>query len=227
MGTHAKKGTSLARAIADLDEERTLHAVRRLLGRGRSPLYIVEECRKGLAEVGEKYARGEYFLSDLVMSAELFREVMAVIWPAWAGEQPGDAPDASIVVGTVHGDIHDIGKNIVVSLLRSHGFRVRDLGIDVPPNEFVRQVRTGQARIVGMSGLVTAAFDSMKATVELLQQEGMRDRLFVLIGGLVDDRVARYVGADAWVRDAAQAIPICSRVLGSPPLDTLEGPRAH
>ncbi|MDI6895291.1 MAG: cobalamin-dependent protein [Bacillota bacterium] len=213
MGTHARKATSLASAIADLDEECTLQAVRRLLGRGCSPLYIVEECRKGLAEVGEKYARGEYFLSDLVMSAELFREVMALIWPVWVGEQPSDAPDASIAVGTVHGDIHDIGKNIVVSLLRSHGFQVRDLGIDVPPNEFVRQVRTGQARIVGMSGLVTAAFDSMKTTVELLCREGLRDRVFVMIGGLVDDRVAKYVGADAWVRDAAQAIPLCTRVL--------------
>lgn len=216
MGTQARKGTSLARAIADLDEDRTMQAVRRLLERGRSPLYIVEQCRRGLAEVGERYARGEYFLSDLVMSAELFREVMAFVWPGRAAEPSTDTAGAHIVVGTVHGDIHDIGKNIVVSLLRSYGFRVRDLGTDVPPGEFVRQVRPGQVRIVGMSGLVTAAFDSMKATVDMLRQEGIRDRLFVMIGGLVDDRVARYVGADAWVRDAAQAIPLCSRVLGPP-----------
>jgi methylmalonyl-CoA mutase cobalamin-binding domain/chain len=204
----------LAKAIVELDERLTMEMVRKALKAGVAPREIIEECRQGLAMVGDKYGRGEYFLSDLVMSAELFREAMAVVWPDAVSEQEADSGPAPIVIGTVRGDIHDLGKNITVWLLRSYGFRVTDLGVDVAPEDLVREVRQRQPRIVGMSALITAGLESMKATVDLLVAEGLRDRVTVIIGGLVDENVARYVGADAWMKDASEAVPLCRRLLG-------------
>lgn len=213
----AGKPGSLAKAIAELDEGLTLATIKGWLRAGVAPLRIIEECRKGLGLVGEKYARGEYFLSDLVMSAELFREAMCLVWPGAVGDREADAGPAPIVVGTVGGDIHDLGKNITVWLLRSHGFRVADLGVDVAPETFVSEVRRGKPRILGLSSLITAGIESMKATVDLLAAEGLRDRVTVVIGGLVDENVAAYVGADAWVKDASEAVPLCRRALGGGP----------
>jgi len=204
----------LVRAMAELDEARTFELVRARLESGVSPLEIIEECRKGLAVVGERYSRSEYFLSDLVMSAELFREAMLTVWPE-AEDEPRDGPEpVPIVVGTVRGDIHDLGKNITVWLLRSYGFEVADLGVDVSPEVFVQEVEQRQARILGLSALITAGLEQMKATVDVLRAKGLRDRVTVIIGGLVDDNVARYVGADAWVKDASEAVPLCRKVLG-------------
>lgn len=210
----AVKPGSLAKAIAELNEPRTMEIVRAWLAAGVDPLNIVEECRLGLSQVGEKYGRGEYFLSDLVMSAELFREAMTLAWPeALNDDDAADPGPSEIVLGTVGGDIHDLGKNIVVWLLRFYGFRVTDLGVDVAPEQFVREVRARRPRVVGLSALITAGIESMKTTVERLAAEGLRDQVTVVIGGLVDENVARYVGADHWVRDASEAIPLARKLL--------------
>lgn len=206
----------LARAMAELEEKKVLELARRALGEQRTPLEIVEECRRGLNIVGERYARGEYFLSDLVMSAEIFQEVLRIlepflaILPTWQ-EQPGKA---DILFGTVEGDIHDIGKNITISLLRCEGFRVYDAGVDVPPDVFLTLLRETGARVLALSALLTSSFESMRRTVQLVRMVVPKPSVKVIIGGLVNERVCQYVGADAWVREAGEGVAICRRWLG-------------
>ncbi|HBT47055.1 MAG TPA: cobalamin-binding protein [Peptococcaceae bacterium] len=208
--------TPLAMAMAELDEKRVLELVRRELSAQRVPLEIVEECRIGLNIVGERYGRGEYFLSDLVMSAEIFQEVLRVLEPFLAGvsvcEDQGGKAD--ILFGTVEGDIHDIGKNITISLLRCEGFRVYDAGVDVPPDMFLTLLRETGARVLGLSALLTSSFEAMRRTIQLVRMVIPKSQVRVIIGGLVNERVGRYVGADAWVREAGEGVAICRRWLG-------------
>ncbi|MGI9952355.1 cobalamin-dependent protein [Moorellaceae bacterium AZ2] len=209
----------LALAMAELDEKKVLELVRRELAAQRVPLEIVEECRLGLNIVGDRYGRGEYFLSDLVMSAEIFQEVLRVLEPFLAGvpvsqEQEGKVGKADILFGTVEGDIHDIGKNITISLLRCEGFRVYDAGVDVPPDVFLTLLRETGARVLGLSALLTSSFEAMRRTIQLVRMVIPKSEVRVIIGGLVNERVARYVGADAWVREAGEGVAICRRWLG-------------
>jgi len=199
---------SLINATAELDERKAVFLVKQALDQGRSPVEIVEECRKGMTLVGERYAKREYFLSDLIMSAEIFKQVMSLLLPALseAGEICGIVP---VVFGTVQGDIHDIGKDITISLLRCSGFEVEDLGVDVPPDKFVQAAREKGVRIICLSALLTASFESMKKTVELFEQEGLRQSVKVVIGGLVNEKVCKYVGADCWANDARHGVEIC------------------
>ncbi|CEP66287.1 Cobalamin (vitamin B12)-binding domain [Moorella glycerini] len=206
----------LMMAMAELEEKKVLELVGQALREQKPPLEIVEECRQGLKIVGERYAAGEYFLSDLVMSAEIFQEVLRVLEPFLAispisQEQPGKA---DIVFGTVEGDIHDIGKNITISLLRCEGFRVYDAGVDIPPDIFLNILRETGARVLGLSALLTSSFESMRRTVQLARMLASKPPVKVLIGGLVNERVCQYVGADAWVREAGEGVAICRRWLG-------------
>ncbi len=203
----------LATMLAGLEEENTLAEVRKALDEGGDPLTLVEGLREGMAEVGRRFEAKEYFLSELIMSAEIFKQAIALIEPhlgAVAGPSRG-----SVVIGTVKGDIHDIGKNIVATLLRCEGYEVHDLGVDVAPDAFVEKIRETGSLLLALSGLLTLAFDSMKETVESLAEAGLRDRVKVIIGGgPVNDKVAEYSGADAYGTDAAQAVKLAARFLG-------------
>ncbi|MCG0278062.1 MAG: cobalamin-dependent protein [Thermanaeromonas sp.] len=202
--------------MAELDEKRVLELVKMALLEGKSPLEIVEECRRGLKVVGERYSWGEYFLSDLIMSAEIFQEVLRVLEPYLPialplAEQPHKA---DIVFGTVEGDIHDIGKNITISLLRCEGFRVYDAGVDIPPDVFVTLLKETGAKVLALSALLTSSFEAMRRTVQLVRMMTAKQPVRIIIGGLVNERVCRYVGADAWVREAGEGVAICRRWLG-------------
>lgn len=203
--------------MAELDEKRVLELVKIALLEGKSPLEIVEECRQGLKVVGERYSWGEYFLSDLIMSAEIFQEVLRVLEPYLpislpSGEQPNKA---DIVFGTVEGDIHDIGKNITISLLRCEGFRVYDAGVDIPPDVFVSLLQETGAKVLALSALLTSSFEAMRRTVQLVRMMAPKlPPVRIIIGGLVNERVCQYVGADAWVREAGEGVAICRRWLG-------------
>lgn len=205
-------GDRLIKAMADLDEEQTLLIVKEQIASGRSCVRIVEDCRKGVEIVGQKYGDGEYFLSDLIMSEEIFRGVMELLEPHISSQDPpGGVP---IVMGTVEGDIHDLGKNILIYLLRSNGFRVYDLGVNVPPGKFVEAVNETGARIIGMSVLLSFCVGSAKKVVDLLQEVGLRDQIKVIIGGYpVDQVVKEYTGADDYANDIAQAIKIFKKFL--------------
>jgi len=204
---------NIAALLAELKEDETLAEVRKALDGGGDPLILVEGLREGMSEVGRRFEEKEYFLSELIMSAEIFKEAIALIEPhlqAGAGQTKG-----ALVIGTVKGDIHDIGKNIVATLLRCEGFEVHDLGVDVPSTSFVDKLKETGAKLLALSGLLTLAFDSMKDTVEDLAEAGLRDKVRVIIGGgPVNEKVVEYSGADAYGVDAAHAVKLAKEYLG-------------
>jgi methylmalonyl-CoA mutase cobalamin-binding domain/chain len=193
--------------MGDLDEDALLALVKKQLEKGEQPIAIIEACRDGMQIVGERFAAKEYFVSELIVSAEVFNEVMTIIGPRLKSTDGG--PKIKVVFGTVKDDVHDIGKNLVVAMLRCNGFEVYDVGIDAPPQAFVDKVRETGATVVGLSGLLTVAFSSMKDTVEALKAAGLRDKVKVMIGGgMVNNFVCETVGADAWGRDAMEAVKL-------------------
>ncbi len=196
---------NIAELIAEIDEEGTLAAVGAALEGGADPLGVIEELRAGMAEVGRRFEAGEYFLPDLIMSSEIFKGAISLIEPRLTDAVPQKR--GAVVMGTVRGDIHDIGKDIVVTMLRVAGFEVHDLGVDQPPGAFVGKARETGAKVVAMSGLLTVAFDSMKETVEAFASAGLRDGVGIMIGGgPVNQSVVEYCGADAWGKDPTEAI---------------------
>jgi methylmalonyl-CoA mutase cobalamin-binding domain/chain len=198
--------------IAEIEEERTLEAIREALSEGTDPLSLVEALRDGMAVVGERFEAKEYFLPDLIMAAEIFKEAISLIDPYLKGETSDSR--GTIVIGTVQGDIHDIGKNLVATMLRCNGFEVHDLGIDAAPEAFVQKVRETGARLVGMSGLLTLAFDSMKNTVEAIEEAGLRDRTRIMIGGgPINETVLEYCHADAYGKNPTEAVRLATSFL--------------
>ena len=160
--------------------------------------------------VGERYEAGEYFVSDLMMAAEIFKGASAILQPAMVGvttETMGD-----VVIGTVKGDIHDIGKDLVVDMLRASGFDVHDMGIDVAPSACVDKLTETGAKVLALSGFLAIAFDTMKETVDAIEEAGLRPDVKIMVGGgPVDETVCRYTGADAWGNSAQAAISQASQ----------------
>jgi methanogenic corrinoid protein MtbC1 len=204
---------NIASLIVDLEEEKALAAVRAALESDVAPLEVVEQLREGMSEVGRRFEEKEYYLSELIMSAEIFKEAMELIEPKLCGDSGPSR--GTVVAGTVSGDIHDIGKNIVVSLLRCEGFEVHDLGVDVPPDAFLGKLQETGAGLLALSGLLTIGFDAMKETVEKVAAAGLRDKVKVIIGGgPVNEAVVEFAGADAFGRDAAEAVRLAAQFLG-------------
>lgn len=205
----------LIRRVADLEEQEVLELVRARLENNDDPLKIVEDCQEGMRQVGERYERQEYYLSGLIMAGEIFREMMEILAPVievrFIGNETG-----VILLGTVEGDIHDIGKNNLSLLLSSYGFTVHDLGVDVPPSEFLKMALQTRPDIIGLSGLLTSSFDSMKETVRLIRTSAERKiaGISIVIGGnQLNEQVCEYVGADGWVTDAMTGVRLCQRLL--------------
>ncbi len=198
----------LGNAISELDEPLALKLVKQALESDISPLDIVEECRAGLVAVGERYSRGEYFLGDLILSSEIFSQIMEIIGPV---VEPTEKKPflGKIVFGTIEGDIHDIGKNLVSSLLRCYGFEVYDLGVDVPPDKFMLALTESGANILCLCTLLSPGFEALKRTIQLVRLLERNTRIKILIGGLVNEKVREYTGADAWVDDARRGVDIC------------------
>ena len=207
-GASAIDPASLAGRIAALDEQGALDAVTVRVTRGDDPLGIIEECQLGMRYVGEHYESGKYFISGLIMAGEIFREAMLILSPLLQ-EASAVSDVGSIVLCTVRGDIHDLGKSIVAMILRSYGFDVHDLGVDVPPAEVARQVRQLRPDIVGLSGLLSVATTGMKDTVEVVRAvstELGRDVPVIIGGGIVDEQLCRHTGADLWADDATDGV---------------------
>ncbi|MBM3154551.1 MAG: cobalamin-binding protein [Chloroflexi bacterium] len=201
--------SELADALANLEEDKVRQLVQQRVNFNADAMSVVEELRKGMDIVGERYKSKEYFLSELIISGEMFKEAMAMIEPGLKAGKKGK-PLGRMVLGTVKGDIHNIGKDIVATLLTAAGFEVYDLGIDVPPEKFVEKLSQTDSTILGMSGLLTPAFESMKETVKAVEAAGLRDKVKVIIGGgIVTEQVGRYVGADAFTDDASEGVEMC------------------
>lgn len=197
----------LKKALRDLNEDEVYRLVDEKIKQGVSPVDILNECNEGLVEVGELFASGQYFLTELIFSAEIMQNVTEKLEPLFSkgGETLEDA--GTVVIGTVEGDIHDIGKNIVVSLLRSHGFEVIDLGVDVPVEKFVEAVKESGAKVLGLSALLNSTYPVMKDVVEAIEKAGLRDRVKIIIGGTIcSEAVREFVGADAYATDALTGV---------------------
>jgi len=196
-------------AIVDLDEQKALELTRKRLESSEDPLKILDDLKRAAKIIGEKYEEGEFFVADLVMAGEIMKGISELIRPKL--RELGKAREAigKIVIGTVEGDIHDIGKNIVVTMAEATGFEVIDLGVDVPPQKFIEAIKQHSPDIVGMSGLLTLAIESMKRTVNAIKEAGLREKVKIIIGGgAVDQHACEHVGADAWANDAAIGIRI-------------------
>lgn len=205
----------LVTAIADLHEAEALRIVAERLGTGEDPLKILADSRNAMEIVGKRFADREYFVPDLVYSGEILQEITELIKPniirATEFERLG-----KVVIGTVAGDIHDIGKNIVTFMLDISGFEVYDLGVDVPAQKFVEKTQETQARIIGLSGLLTLAFESMKETIDVIKEAGLRDRVKIMIGGgQINEEVRKYTGADAYGSDAMSAVSLAKEWTGN------------
>lgn len=201
---------SLADALAGLDEKSALALVEEKLKAGIDPLLILDEARQGMEVVGSKFEKGDYFLGELVYSGEILKQISKLVKPHLLADS-GKEPQGVIVIGSVSGDLHDIGKNIVTFLLEANGFKVYDLGVDVPPEKFVEKIRETGAKIVGLSGLLTAAIDSMKNTVEAIRNEQSVDVKIMIGGAPTDEEAKRYTGADAWGRDALDGVSLAKK----------------
>jgi len=198
--------------LMELDEERTLQLVREAIDNQSPPLSILHACQEGMDEIGSRFEKGDCFVSDLIMSGEIFKQISTILDPLLAGS--GIEPIGKVVFGTVKGDIHDIGKDIVVNMLKSSGFEVIDLGVDVPAARFVTALKESGATVLGMNGLLTLAFDSMKETVNAVAVAGLRDKVRIMVGGgPVDGNVCKVVGADDWGADAQQAVRLSKQWL--------------
>ncbi|MBN2034994.1 MAG: corrinoid protein [Deltaproteobacteria bacterium] len=201
----------LVHALVEMQEADALEQARQMLDGGTDPIRILEACSAAMETVGARFERGEYFLPHLMMAGEMLKQISDTIKPLMR-EEKGGAGRGRVLIGTVKGDIHDIGKNIVIFLLEANGFEVRDIGIDQPPENFVEAIRDFQPRVVGMSGLLTLAFDSMRKTIKAVDDAGLRDRVRIMIGGgQVTEKVREYSGADAWGPDAVAGLRLAKQ----------------
>lgn len=205
----------LVSKVADLEELDVLAQVNERLEKGDNPLSIVEDCQEGLRLVGERYEKREYYLSGLIMAGEIFREVMELLQPAIQVHFNNNV-SGSILIGTVRGDIHDIGKNSLTMLLNSYGFTVHDLGVDVPQAEFLLTAIQIKPDIIGLSGLLTSSFEPMRETIHLIRNSGEKgvSTLPIIIGGnQLNEQICQYVGADYWVNDAMSGVRLCQQLM--------------
>jgi len=205
----------LVNTLADLKEQEAIKIAKDRLSAGEDPLKILEDAKKGMEIVGQRFASSEYFIPDLVYSGEILKAVTELVKPRLT-KTAESKKLGKIVFGTVAGDIHDIGKDIVVFMLDVNGFEVHDLGVDVPVQKFVDKIKETGAPIVGLSGFLALAFDSMKETVEAIKAAGLRDKVKVMIGGgQMSDEIKNYTGADAYGKDAMAGVTLAKKWIGA------------
>ncbi len=206
---------NLVNLMADLKEEETLALVHELIKGGTNPLDILDDASSAMEVVGKRFETGEYFIPDLIMAGEILKGISDIVKPFLEARQIG-VKKGKVLIGTVAGDIHDIGKDIVTFMLDVNGYEVLDLGIDVPVSVFVEKTREFKPQVMGLSGFLTLAFESMKKTVEGLEQAGLRDSLKIMIGGgQMDEEIRKYAKADAYGKDAVAAVNLCRQWIGA------------
>jgi methanogenic corrinoid protein MtbC1 len=204
----------LVEALADLKEKDALRIVKERLNTGEDPHKILDDGRYAMTIVGSRFETTEYFIPDLVYSGEILKKITEIVKPKLeAGTQIKRS--GKLIIGTVAGDIHDIGKNIVTFMLDVNGFEVYDLGIDVPIEHFVEKIKETNTKVIGLSGFLTLAFDAMKETIKAIEAAGFREKVKIMIGGgQVDSVIKEYTGADAYGKDAIAAVSLAKNWLG-------------
>lgn len=197
----------LIEAITEMREDDVLKLTNELLDGGTSPAEILGACKDAMEVIGKRFEKGECFIPELMLAGEMMTAISGVLKPRMAGEA-ATKKIGKLVLGTVQGDIHDIAKDIVGFMLDLNGFEVTDLGVDVPPAKFVETVKETGAKIVGLSGFLTLAFDPMKDTVAALKSAGLNDVKVMIGGGQIDENIRQYTGADAYGKDAMAAVAL-------------------
>ena len=205
----------LVSLMADLMEEETIALVKDLIGSGTNPMDILDDAGRAMGVVGKRFETGEYLIPDLMMAGEILKGISDIVKPLLGKEGPVKKK-GKVLIGTVAGDIHDIGTDIVQFMLDVSGYDVLNIGIDVPVNVFVEKTKEFKPSVVGLSGFLTLAFDSMKKTVEALEEAGLRKDIKIMIGGgQMDDEIRKYVKADAYGKDAMAAVTLCNQWIGA------------
>jgi trimethylamine corrinoid protein len=185
------------------------------LAKGDNPLKILEDSRSGMEIVGKRFSSGEYFIPDLIYSGEILKQISEIVRPKLTGSLQTKKL-GKFLLATVAGDIHDIGKDIVAFMMDISGFEVIDLGIDVPKDKIVAAIKANKPQIVGLSGFLTLAFDSMKETIDAIKAAGLRSNVKIMIGGgQIDEEVKKYTGADAFRPDAVSAVALAKEWIGA------------
>jgi len=204
----------LAKLLSDLKEQEALAFVDKALGEGVDAMELLGDTKEAMNIVGQRFASEEYFIPDLVFSGEILKGIIKKLEPHLKkGEE--EERLGKVIIGTVAGDIHDIGKDLVAFMLDVNGFEVLDLGIDVPVQKFVDTVKETGTKVVGLSGFLTLAFDSMKDTVDAIEAAGLRNDVKIMIGGgQMDEQVRDFTGADAYGKDAMAAVKLAQGWIG-------------
>jgi len=204
----------LTDAIVEMREDEAMALVKSMLDGGADPTTVLEQAKDAMTELGRRFECEEAFIPELIMGGEIMKNIAEELKPHLKGAGVAKKR-GTVVIGTVHGDIHDIGKDIVVMMLDINGYEVLDLGVDVPAEQFIAAIRKNRPRVVGLSGLLTLAFDSMKSTVEAIATAGLRDQVKIMVGGApADKQVQDYTGADGWGNDVGQALKLCAEWTG-------------
>jgi len=204
----------LVQAIADLNEKEAVALTRSLLEKGVSPLEVLDDCRAAMQIVGERFESKQAFIPELIFAGEILKQITEIVKPYLQREATAGKKLGKVVIGTVQGDIHDIGKNIVVFMLEINGFDVTDLGVDVPADRFVQAVKENGAGIVGLSGFLTVAYEPMKQTVQALRSAVPGVKIMIG-GGPINEQIREYTGADAWGKNAVDAVVIAKQWVGA------------
>lgn len=205
----------LIAAIADMREEEALKLAQDMLDAGEDPQMVLDAGKEAMRIVGDRYEGGDYFLPELIIAGDMLKAIGDMVKPKLRVQATESAPQGKIVLGTVAGDIHDLGKDVVGFMLDVSNFEVHDLGVDVAPEKFVQAIQEVNPEIVGMSGFLTLAFDQMRVTIEAIKEAGLRDSVKIMIGGaIMDDSAAQYIGADAYGADATAAVKLAQSWTG-------------
>ena len=206
------KSKQLVQMISDMQEEDAVKLAREMLDAGYDPVKLLGHCREAMEMVGKRYEQGEYFLPELMLAGEMLKAIGDMAKPLIKQDAEGAKTLGTVLIGTVQGDLHDIGKNIVTFMLEINGYKVIDLGIDVPVENFVESIKQHKPQVVGLSGFLTLAFDAMKQTIEAIKQAGLRENTKIMIGGgQVDETIKNYTGADAFGLNAMDAVSLCKK----------------
>jgi methanogenic corrinoid protein MtbC1 len=205
----------LVSAIADMREEEALQLAQEMLDAGEDPQAVLDAGKEAMTVVGDRYEDGEYFLPELIIAGDMLKAIGDLVKPKLQAQASQTEPLGKVVLGTVAGDIHDLGKDVVGFMLDVSNFEVHDLGVDVSPEKFIQAIQEVKPEVVGLSGFLTLAFDQMRVTIEAIKEAGLRDSVKIMIGGaIMDDSAAQYIGADAYGPDATAAVKLAKSWIG-------------
>lgn len=206
--------SKLIDSIVEMREDEALTTVEKMIEKDIPMMEIMKECKKAMEKVGDKFEEGEYFVPQLLMAAEIMTQITEMTKEECM-EEAKEEKIGTVVMGTVEGDIHDIGKGIVNFNLNVNGFNVIDLGEDVSPQQYIEAIKEHKPDIVGMSCLLTVAFESMEKTIKEIKKAGLRDQVSIMIGGApINEEIYEYTGADGWAEDAVKAVKLAKNFLG-------------